>query len=764
VPAGLYRAVTVRERFGLCLLTFLPLLCPAAQTPPSPQSASAVITALQQLTIDPAQTYRVRELQIARGDLKIYLTEGILAFSTPIAGRPVAAVFTTGLSEGGDGEVLVLPPQRSERAAMAAFSKSPNLDEHFDSAVFFFSDDTVKELQAQIQERPVHTVVPEFLPQISEIANKVLRNSSDLNVRVTQSVLDSHRPSNGFFYGRLGGRSLGVFEVVYEPDRFEPITVGRMVTAPNSQPHFQIWSSFRSRGAPVFVAGVPSIHAYRLETTINADLSLSCTAQFDYQAEADDGRVIALELSSRMRVIGASIDGAPAEVLQQQYEDDPARKGSAVLLLIAPSPLAPGGKHQVEVRYQGSVIRQTNSGEYFVDERNSWYPFIDPTLAIFDMTFHCPENLRLASTGEPVSETVEGGIRTTHRTTEIPEAFAGFNLGAYTVSTADAGPYRIEFFANRGGRSLADLSTQTANILDYYTKRWIPLHTRSLAVTPIEGYFGQGFPGLIYLSNVSYIREEDRPINLRNPRLDAFFSDMLLPHEIAHQWWGNVITQANYRTAWLMEAMPNYSALEFLEDAKRISARDVILDSYRRDLTTKNDLLPSESAGPVDFGTRVLNNSGVSAWQMIVYEKGTWILHMLRQRLGPEAFRTLQLHMLQQYAAKPITNEDFRRLAAELLPGETPDRDLNLFFDAWIYGTGIPKLKLNHQRGTTILTMSGVENDFLVDVPLRCQTPVGSQATFWVRASPGDNLLELPRGLKTCALPLPNQFLYSLAE
>jgi aminopeptidase N len=161
--------------------------------------------------------------------------------------------------------------------------------------------------------------------------------------------------------------------------------------------------------------------------------------------------------------------------------------------------------------------------------------------------------------------------------------------------------------------------------------------------------------------------------------LDAFFSDMLLPHEIAHQWWGNVVTQANYRTAWLMEAMPNYSALEFLEDSKRISARDVVLDSYRRELTTKNDLLPSESAGPVNFGDRLLNNSGVSAWQMIVYEKGTWILHMLRQRLGAEAFRTLQLHMLQQYAAKPITNEDFRRLAAELLPADAPDRDLTLF-------------------------------------------------------------------------------------
>jgi hypothetical protein len=721
------------------------------------------MAALRQLTVDPAQIYRVRELEIARGDVKIYLTEGVLAFAGPVAGRQIAAIFTTNLSEGGDAEVLVLPPQRSERAAMAAFSKTPNLDEHFDSAVFFFSDDTVKELLAQIQARPVHTA-PEVLTQLAPVADTVLRNSEDLDVHLTQSILDNHPVSHGFFYGRFGGRSLGVFEITYEPGRFEPVTVGRMVTNSNGQPRFQIWTSFRSRRAPAFVPGTPRIHAYHLETTIHSDLALSAVAQFDYQADASDGRVIPLELSARMRVTAASVDGVPAEVLQQRYANDPTKKGSVILLLIAPAPLASAGQHQVEVRYQGSVIRQTANGEYFVEERNSWYPFIDPTLANFDLTFHCPENLRLASTGEPLSETVEGGIRTVHRKTEIREAFAGFNVGAYSVSTAEAGPYRIEFFANRGGGSLADLPAQTASVLDYYTKRWSPLRIHSLAVTPIEGYFGQGFPGLIYLSDVTYIREEDRPISLRGPRMDSFFSDMLLPHEIAHQWWGNVVTQANYRSAWLMEAMSNYSALQYLEDSRGSDARDTILASYRRDLSGRQNSLPSESAGPVDFGDRLLNNSGLNAWQMIIYEKGTWILHMLRRRLGAEAFHALQLRMLQQYAAKPITNEDFRRLAAGLLPPGDPDPDLKLFFDTWIYGTGIPKLKLSRQRGVSVLAMSAVDKDFTVDIPLRCQTQAGGPVAFWVRASQGDNSLELPAGSKNCLLPSANEFLFSLME
>ena len=78
-----------------------------------PQTAAALAAELQQLSIDPAQTYHVRDLQLFRGDLKIYLTEGVLSFAAPIAGRRVAVVFTTAHSEGGDAEVVVLPPQRS---------------------------------------------------------------------------------------------------------------------------------------------------------------------------------------------------------------------------------------------------------------------------------------------------------------------------------------------------------------------------------------------------------------------------------------------------------------------------------------------------------------------------------------------------------------------------------------------------------------------------------------------------------------------------
>ena len=117
---------------------------------------------------------------------------------------------------------------------------------------------------------------------------------------------------------------------------------------------------------------------------------------------------------------------------------------------------------------------------------------------------------------------------------------------------------------------------------------------------------------------------------------------MLLPHEIAHQWWGNIVNQADYRTAWLLEAMSNYSALEYLEAKKGRAAMDSVLSFYRRELIAPG----KESAGPLDFGQRLLDNSGMPTWHLILYEKGAWVLHMLRRRLGDENFHKLQLRML----------------------------------------------------------------------------------------------------------------------
>ena len=68
--------------------------------------------AIAEISLDPGECYRVRDLTIVKEDARFYLTDGYLIFGKPVAGARVSAVFTADV-EGGDAEVLLMPPVRS---------------------------------------------------------------------------------------------------------------------------------------------------------------------------------------------------------------------------------------------------------------------------------------------------------------------------------------------------------------------------------------------------------------------------------------------------------------------------------------------------------------------------------------------------------------------------------------------------------------------------------------------------------------------------
>jgi Peptidase family M1 domain len=776
----------VRYRLGMLpqmVVCLLLLAGSGVAAPPPDVTPETIGNQIQHLSLDSTQTYKVRELQLSRGGIKIYLTEGILSFLTPVAGQIVGAVFITQDVDAGDGEILALPPNRAERASLARFTKAPNLDEHFSSALLLFTDATATELREQMQQRPLRPI-PDAATKLAPQWENLIRSAAvGLNLRLTGSLLDGHRPADGFLYAFMSGRDFGPFDFTYLPEESECVSLGRplLSTKPDKSPtsNYQLWTQFRPVHAPPAPPPLAEITDYRIETDIRPDLSLSSVAKLRLTVSRNT-RAVSLGLSDRLRIRAASIDGTPVEAMQPKTIEESSRsienQRLPLCLLLSTSELKPGQTYEVEVRYEGSVIGETN-GDYFVGERNAWFPQAGPTFANFDLTFHCPAALRLVSTGELVSDQVSGGVRTVHRRSLAPERFAGFNLGDYTSISQQRGQYEIECDANQANHDIPSLNgaaegnqdslahailSETGDLLEAYGRRWGPLPLHDIVVSPVPGYFGQGFPGLIYLSTVSYVNRADRPQALRTPGIDTFFSEMLLPHETAHQWWGNVISSANYRTDWLMEAMSSESALELLEQAKGRAAVAQILELYKHDLLAEHDGRTVESTGPVDFGYRLEDDAGRRAWQAITYEKGAWILWMLRNRMGADAFTKMQAALLHRYANHAVTNEDFRKVATEFLPLNSPDRSLQSFFDSWITGVGIPSLTLQTSgRGRQqMLKMGAVDDDFEADVPLSCTSTKGTAATYWIRASTGDNSVEPPAGISSCQLPAADTYLY----
>jgi aminopeptidase N len=263
---------------------------------------------------------------------------------------------------------------------------------------------------------------------------------------------------------------------------------------------------------------------------------------------------------------------------------------------------------------------------------------------------------------------------------------------------------------------------------------------KTLTVAPIPGTFGQGFPGLVYLSTIAYLDPNSRPAPLRSENQQVFFSDLIVAHEVAHQWWGNVVIVSSYQDEWIMEALANYSALLWLEKKGGAKAVDTVLDDFRTRLLSKQEGGRSlESAGPIVWGIRLESSGMPDAWRAITYEKGAWIMHMLRRRLGDERFLKMLAELRRRYQFRIVTTEEFRALAAEFLPARSSSGTMDAFFDNWVYSTGIPKLKLQSSikgfRASGTVNQSGVDNDFSVEVPVEIQFAKGAPQTVWVRTS-----------------------------
>jgi aminopeptidase N len=188
---------------------------------------------------------------------------------------------------------------------------------------------------------------------------------------------------------------------------------------------------------------------------------------------------------------------------------------------------------------------------------------------------------------------------------------------------------------------------------------------------------------------------------------------MLLAHEIAHQWFGNAVTESDWNEVWLSEGFATYLADCFLEQAE---GRDAFVKSLKDERTA---VIAAEKQIPdtpivhlnlTDMG-KVLN--------LFVYEKGAWVLHMLRGAVGEDAFwRGLRAYYLRHQHGN-ATTADFRQ-AMEGASGQKLDG----FFSQWLTRPGVPKLagswRFDGDRKEVIvdLQQTQVEAAFLLPLTL----------------------------------------------
>ncbi len=156
----------------------------------------------------------------------------------------------------------------------------------------------------------------------------------------------------------------------------------------------------------------------------------------------------------------------------------------------------------------------------------------------------------------------------------------------------------------------------------------------------------------------------------------AGFSESLTAHELAHQWWGDMVTCASWHDIWLNEGFATYSEALWFEHRDGSDDRDTlsaVMRAYRPSDLGETVYVYDDS----DVGRIFSGNSS--------YRKGSWVLHMLRGVVGDDAFFHILREYRRRYAYRSATTEDFRVVAEDVWGG-----DLSWFFDQWVYGSGGP--------------------------------------------------------------------------
>ncbi len=756
---------------------------------------------IRDLSFVPEQCYRVRDLALEKEDVKLYFSDGYLLLAQPVEGRVMAALFLAA-TDGGEGEIILIPPTPAERQSLARFVGAPVLQEQIRTALMFFTDDTADTLRRLLAENPFNKPDPEAGRRLVPDWRPVVRNL--VGSYDARMLVDSFSPlgtAPGFFAAALSGVKLGRFDLLLDPRRVEQLSVGQ-VTYQHERRYYDIWTSFPARsfreGRRQPLADTTLLRDFRIEAAFAANLDMQVVARASLHTGGAGERVIPLELSHQLRISQMLLDGKPVEYLQSEPLDstDARRRGNDWLLLILEQALEADSRHEIEFHYDGNVVTNVGSDVYIVGERGSWYPNRGFPFTTYDLVLRYPRRLQMVATGRQLESKLDGDFRVTHWKPDAPIRIAGFNLGNYERVTARVGDYTIEVCANKElepalrppaipalpplpterrrtpftppslqstpqaapvtpMRRIDQVARESADALQFFVERFGPPPLGHLTISPIPANLGQGFPGLVYVSTLSYYQPGDRLLEKFTPRQRLFYSEQLRAHEIAHQWWGNLVGSGGYQNEWLMEALADYSALLYLERHVGPKALEAALTEYKQNLLTKLDSGETlESVGALVLGERLVTSKSPRAHYTITYEKGAWVLHMLRRLMGDPKFFAFLTELRREYEFKLVNTDQFRQLAGRFLPAVPQDPNLEGFFSQWVYNTGIPTLKLEYKmtgrapqlRLTGAVRQSGVPDTFTVAVPVEIHVPG--------RAEPVEVRVQTEDGVATFSVPV----------
>ncbi len=680
-------------------------------------------------------------------DFKITLEKGEIQ---KIAGLDSAG---SGFVFQGRGRVKFAPRHKVEREQLKRFTRQDTLEMTFESCVFrSLSDSLWRKLI--FEKKNTKTERLNRVLDFAQEAQKALLDKAGYNLPARllsenylgleeftafyfrkASELGGSSPWYYYFFDPAGSESVQFYQFAKRQIGSPFYTLCRYplgdYSAPNPESDFRItryngWMTIRKNGRVEADLGVDIYSGFREIKAVYFQLSPHATVE---------------------RV--TTIYGDSLFYIQEKNQQG--------LVVFSPDSTAQVDTLRLNFHYAGDLMEPSRAGNLYLKETTHWHPRLgNLRRARYKIVYKYPQNRRLVTQGELLREWTEHNEKLSYYIQRTPVKAVIFSLGRFKSSTNyGLDSLQIEVFGERSssGSAFERIASNMAQSATFLSKKIHPYFRDYLRVVETPGTESQSFPGYIKLSQLGFQQAR------------AGVLEELRNHEMAHQWWGNDVGWRGYRDQWLSEAFAEYMAALIIKDAmKRPDIFKKIVKSWRDDLLrggnvgvslgmqrfgfSKAALTNSErmKAGPIALGYRLGQKAPID-YYLNVYEKGAYVLHMLRfifsndSSGSDEKFWQVLRAYREKYHDKNPATRDFVEIANQFA-----DEDLTPFFEFWLLNNQIPAYVYHWQIerkqdgfwivGEIRQTNTSAQLAMPVPLKVRFKNKVDLSGRIWVSDSP----------------------------
>ncbi len=619
--------------------------------------------------------------------------------TTPINGRVHALVFA------GNGEFLFTPPNEVEKEQLKRFYSKKKLQEKFNFLVLFFADSTFQFISSKFDFKKglVTNGINDYLKDGVEFL--VDADAKYADESFMRSFLEDE--DSGLFMAYFEDTNNESMIFRFDPQKDEEVSLLRedkspkrtvqsatafIKDAPLDLNYTEIISSFRKKDERPGDCSLSYIKEnelklvkYVIDSNIDENGSFSAKATIMLKPRINDHHWINFRLYQDLTVDSVTYSDGK-KIGFSKGENSP------VLWIKTPEKFSKGSTFSINVFYHGNLLVKIEEFAWLINRSpDYWYPrYGNRQKANYELTFHSPKKYLLASVGDKISSTNTDDIATSKWVSEYPIRNASFNIGFFDdVNFPGSGIPNVDVYIGADGHGTGtkskgeDVGADIVSSLQFFTKIFGPLNLKQLFVTEIPLPHGEAFPGLLHLDWSTF-------------QSTGYwgYDEVFRAHEVAHQWWGIGVDFLTYHDQWLSEGFAEYSGLWYMQTILKDNDKYFkMLDQWKDDILNSRNYLFGKGldAGPIYLGYRNSTTDTEGDYSRVVYEKGAWVLQMLRLMMidlgsmKEDRFEAVLKDFYLRYNGTKASTSDFQKVVERYM-----GKDMSWFFNEWIYGSKIP--------------------------------------------------------------------------